>query len=59
MIFAAVISLLAHFVVGAARSSMTVRAWWSTGLELTAFGAAEGILTFSIGMALGQMVLHS
>jgi len=59
MIVAAVISLLAHFVVGAARSSMTVRAWWSTGLELTAFGAAEGILTFSIGMALGQTVLHS
>jgi VIT1/CCC1 family predicted Fe2+/Mn2+ transporter/rubrerythrin len=59
MIFAAVISLFAHFVVGAARSSMTIRAWWSTGLELTAFGAAEGILTFSLGMALGQMVLHS
>jgi vacuolar iron transporter family protein len=57
MIVAAVISLLAHFVVGAARSSMTVRAWWSTGLELTAFGAAEGVVTFSIGMVLGQMVL--
>jgi len=59
MTVAGVISLLAHFVVGAARSSMTIRAWWSTGLELTAFGAAEGILTFSIGMALGQVVLHS
>jgi VIT1/CCC1 family predicted Fe2+/Mn2+ transporter/rubrerythrin len=58
MIFAAVISLLAHFVVGAARSSMTVRAWWSTGLELTAFGAAEGVLTFSLGMALGQIDLR-
>jgi VIT1/CCC1 family predicted Fe2+/Mn2+ transporter/rubrerythrin len=58
MIFAAVISLLAHFAVGAARSSMTVRPWWSTGLELTAFGAAEGILTFSLGMALGQIGLH-
>jgi vacuolar iron transporter family protein len=59
MIVAAVISLFAHFVVGAARSSMTVRAWWSTGLELTAFGAVVGILTFSIGMVLGQIVLHS
>jgi hypothetical protein len=37
---------------------MTVRPWWSTGLELTAFGAAEGILTFSLGMALGQIGLH-
>jgi len=58
IMFAGVISLLAHFLVGAARSSMTVRAWWSTGLELTAFGAAEGILTFSLGMALGQINLH-
>jgi hypothetical protein len=58
MIVAAVISLLAHFIVGAARSSTTVRAWWSTGLELTAFGAVVEILTFSIGMALGQIVLH-
>jgi VIT1/CCC1 family predicted Fe2+/Mn2+ transporter/rubrerythrin len=56
MIVAAIISLVAHFAVGAARSSMTVRAWWSTGLELTAFGAAEGVVTFSIGMALGRVV---
>jgi hypothetical protein len=28
------------------------------GLELTAFGAVVGILTFSIGMALGQIVLR-
>jgi VIT1/CCC1 family predicted Fe2+/Mn2+ transporter len=48
MIVAAVISLLAHFVVGAARSSMTVRAWWSTGLELTAFGAVVGTLTSAL-----------
>ena len=60
IIFAAVISLLASLSLwAAARSSMTVRTWWSTGLELTAFGAAEGILTFSIGMGLGQDSLAS
>jgi vacuolar iron transporter family protein len=35
---------------------MTVRSWWSSGLELTAFGAVEGIVTYSIGMALGHLV---
>lgn len=54
--FAAAISLTAHFAVGATRSLMTVRPWWRSGLELTTFGAAEGIITFSIGMALGQLL---
>lgn len=53
---AATVSLSAHFAVGAARSLMTVRPWWRSGLELTAFGAAEGIVTFGIGMALGQLL---
>jgi VIT1/CCC1 family predicted Fe2+/Mn2+ transporter/rubrerythrin len=53
---AAIVSLTAHFAVGATRSLMTVRSWWRSGLELTAFGAVEGIITFSIGIALGQMV---
>jgi vacuolar iron transporter family protein len=54
--FAAVISLTAHFAVGAIRSLMTVRPWWRSGLELTAFGAAEGIVTFALGVALGQLL---
>jgi VIT1/CCC1 family predicted Fe2+/Mn2+ transporter/rubrerythrin len=56
MIVAAIISLVAHFGIGAARSLMTIRSWWSSGLELTAFGAVEGIVTYSIGMALGHLV---
>ena len=56
IVLAASISLLAHFSVGAAKSLMTVRPWWKTGLELTAFGAVEGIVTYSIGIALGHMV---
>jgi len=35
VIWAAVISLLAHFAVGAAKSLITVRSWWSTGFEMT------------------------
>jgi len=53
---AAIVSLSAHFAVGATRSLMTVRPWWRSGLELTAFGAVEAIVTFSIGMALGHAV---
>jgi len=53
---AAIVSLSAHFAVGATRSLVAVRPWWRLGLELTAFGAVEGIITFSIGLALGQLV---
>ena len=54
--FAAVVSLVAHFAIGAMRSLMTVRVWWRSGLELTGFGAIEGIFTFSIGILLGRFV---
>jgi len=53
---AAAVSLTAHFAVGAARTLTTVRPWWRSGLELTAFGAVEGIVTFAIGVALGQLL---
>ena len=42
---AAMISLVAHFAVGAAESLITIRSWWSNGLEMTLVGAAEGIVT--------------
>ncbi len=52
---AAVISLLAHFAVGAAKSLITIRSWWSSGLEMTLVGAAEGVVTYAIGVALGHI----
>ena len=52
---AAVISLIAHFAVGAAKTLITVRSWWSSGLEMTAVGAVEGIVTYFIGKALGGL----
>jgi VIT1/CCC1 family predicted Fe2+/Mn2+ transporter len=51
---AAVISLLAHFAVGAAKSLITVRSWWSSGLEMTVVGAVEGAVTYGIGILLGK-----
>jgi len=54
IIAAAVISLAAHFAVGAAKSLITVRSWWSSGLEMTVVGALEGAVTYGIGILLGK-----
>ena len=53
VIAAAVVSLAAHFAVGAAKSLITVRSWWSSGFEMTAVGALEGAVTYGIGILLG------
>jgi VIT1/CCC1 family predicted Fe2+/Mn2+ transporter/rubrerythrin len=54
VIAAAVVSLVAHFAVGAAKSLITVRSWWSSGLEMTLVGALEGAVTYGIGFLLGK-----
>ncbi|MGH9589072.1 MAG: VIT1/CCC1 transporter family protein [Terracidiphilus sp.] len=54
VITAAVVSLVAHFLVGAAKSLITVRSWWSSGLEMTMVGAVEGAVTYGIGILLGK-----
>ena len=54
IIVAAVVSLAAHFAVGAAKSLITVRSWWSSGLEMTIVGALEGAVTYGIGILLGK-----
>jgi len=54
VIAAAIVSLIAHFAVGAAKSLITVRSWWSSGFEMTAVGAVEGAVTYGIGILLGK-----
>ena len=54
VIAAAIVSLAAHFAVGAAKSLITVRSWWSSGLEMTIVGALEGAVTYGIGILLGK-----
>ncbi|MGB6743843.1 MAG: VIT1/CCC1 transporter family protein [Terracidiphilus sp.] len=54
VIAAGIISLAAHFAVGAAKSLITVRSWWSSGLEMTMVGALEGAVTYGIGILLGK-----
>jgi VIT1/CCC1 family predicted Fe2+/Mn2+ transporter len=55
VIASAIISLIAHFAVGAAKSLITVRSWWSSGFEMTAVGALEGVVTYLIGVGLGRL----
>ncbi len=54
IIAAAIVSLIAHFAVGAAKSLITVRSWWSSGFEMTLVGAVEGAVTYGIGILLGK-----
>jgi VIT1/CCC1 family predicted Fe2+/Mn2+ transporter len=55
VIASAIISLAAHFAVGAAKSLITVRSWWASGLEMTLVGAVEGVATYLIGLGLRGM----
>jgi len=43
------VSLLAHFLVGAAKSIVTVRAWWRSGLEMTIVGIVVAVVTYGLG----------
>ncbi|MGO9903839.1 MAG: VIT1/CCC1 transporter family protein [Solirubrobacteraceae bacterium] len=52
ILVAAAVSLVAHFLVGAAKSLVTLRTWWSAGLEMTAAGVIVGGATFLVGLAL-------
>jgi len=52
VITAAIVSLVAHFLVGAAKSLFTLRTWWSAGLEMTLAGAIVGGITYGFGLLL-------
>ena len=40
------------FLVGAAKSLVTLRTWWAAGLEMTLAGIIVGGLTFLVGLSL-------
>ena len=52
IVAAAIVSLAAHFLVGAAKSLVTLRTWWSAGLEMTLAGLIVGGATYAVGLAL-------
>ncbi len=52
ILVAAFVSLVAHFLVGAAKSLVTLRTWWAAGLEMTLAGVIVGGALYLIGLAL-------
>lgn len=55
ILWAAGISLAAHFAVGAAKTIITGRSWLSSGTEMTLVGAAEAAITYALGVAFGGL----
>ena len=51
VIWAAVLSILAHFGVGLAKSLVTTRPWWISGLEMTMVAVIAGAITYGLGVA--------
>jgi VIT1/CCC1 family predicted Fe2+/Mn2+ transporter/rubrerythrin len=49
VIWAAAISLVAHFLVGAAKTLITGRSWLVSGTEMTVVGAVEAAITYGLG----------
>jgi VIT1/CCC1 family predicted Fe2+/Mn2+ transporter/rubrerythrin len=52
IVAAAIVSLVAHFLVGAAKSLVTLRTWWAAGFEMTLAGVIVGGATYLVGLAL-------
>lgn len=55
VVLAFAISLAAHFAVGAAKSIITNRSWWASGLEMTGVGVLEAVVTYGLGRAFGAL----
>jgi VIT1/CCC1 family predicted Fe2+/Mn2+ transporter/rubrerythrin len=53
IVVAGIVSLVAHFLVGAAKSLFTLRTWWGSGLEMTLAGVVVGGATYAVGFAFG------
>ena len=51
VVWAAALSILAHFAVGLAKSLVTTRPWWISGLEMTAVAIIAGAVTYGLGLA--------
>ena len=50
VVVAFVVSLIAHFLVGASKALFTLRKWWSAGLEMTLAGVIVGGITYGFGL---------
>jgi VIT1/CCC1 family predicted Fe2+/Mn2+ transporter len=51
VVCAAALSIAAHFGVGLAKSLVTTRPWWISGLEMTLVAVIAGGITYGLGVA--------
>jgi predicted membrane protein (TIGR00267 family) len=56
IITAGVISILAHFLVGASKTFITGRSWVASGTEMAVVGIIAGVVTYFIGLLLQTSV---
>src|SRR5438045_5913077 len=56
VIVAFIVSILAHFAVGAVKSIITIRSWWASGFAMTLVGVIEAVVTYGLGLAFGAAV---
>ena len=52
IVAASIVSIAAHFAVGAAKAMVTLRSWWASGLEMTVAGIVVGVITYAVGLLL-------
>src|SRR5881394_219822 len=50
-----VVSIVAHFAVGAIKSLITIRSWWASGFEMTLVGVLEAAVTYGLGLGFGAL----
>lgn len=55
VIVAALVSLTAHFAVGASKTLVTGRSWLVSGGEMTIVGAIEGAITYALGLLIAPL----
>jgi VIT1/CCC1 family predicted Fe2+/Mn2+ transporter len=53
ILISALATIIALFVVGAAKTVLTARPWWRSGVESMAIGLVAAIVTYSVGRAFG------
>jgi vacuolar iron transporter family protein len=56
VVVSAVVSIAAHFAVGAAKSFVTLRNWWISGLEMTGVALVVAVVAYALGHALERLL---
>ncbi len=53
ILLSAIATIVALFIVGAAKTLLTARRWWRSGLESMAIGIVAAAVTYSVGRSFG------